>query len=119
MPHKPAKDGGRTNATGRHFLAPPVDPFSSNASVDRISDWDIRPEQLAEFVLGFLGNGQAVMFGVGKDGRSVRVAVNFGEKDWRGETVRDAGEFIGVVYAAVRRLREAQNPEEAIEPDQA
>ncbi len=111
MPHKPLiKDGGRTNGA-RHYLAPTVDPFSSDADVESIADWDIRPEQLAEFVLGYLGRGQAVMFGVSRDGGSVSIAVNIGEKQWSRKNVQDAGEFIGVVYDAVRRLRVEELPE--------
>ena len=111
MPHKPLDKGGNRTNGSRHYLAPPVNPFAADASTDSISDWDIRPDQLAEFVLGYLGRGQAVMFGVSRDGGSVSIAVNIGEKQWARKHCVDAGEFIGVIYDAVRRLRIEELPE--------
>lgn len=86
-------------------MAPPVNPFAASADTEKIDEWDIRPDQLAEFVLGYLARGQAVMFGVSRDGGSVSIAVNVGEKQWARKHCQDAGEFIGVVYDAVRRIR--------------
>lgn len=113
MPHKPADKDGRGKGGGRHYLAPPVNPFSADADTEKIDEWDIRPDQLAEFVLGYLARGQAVMFGVSRDGGSVSIAVNIGEKQWARKHCVDAGEFIGVVYDAVRRLRADDDKEAA------
>lgn len=98
------KDGGGSGAD-RHAWAPPVDPFSSGATTDGLADWDVRSEELAAMILGYLANGQAVMFGVSRDGNMVSVGINVGEGQWRRKHARDAGELIGIVHEAVLALR--------------
>jgi hypothetical protein len=108
------KDGGRTSGA-RHYLAPEVDPFSAGSDTERIEDWDTRPEEFVEVVLGFLGYGQAVMFGVSRDGGSVSVAINIGEKQWSRKHARDAGELIGIIHELALFLKEKRAREAAKE----
>lgn len=110
------KDGGRIGGQ-RHYLAPDVDPFSSGASTNDVADWDTRPEEFVRVVMGFLGRGQAVMFGVSRDGGSVSVGVNVGEKQWSRRTARDEGELIGIIHELALWLREREAMESPAPPE--
>lgn len=104
------KDGGSVRG-GRHYLAPAIDPWAADADTDGIENWDSRPDEIAEAILGFLARGQAIMIGVSTDGGTVSIGINTGPKKWSRQYARDGGEWIGIWHHLVRTLRMAKLPE--------
>lgn len=105
MPRGSRPQDGEQRTGARHRYAPAIDPFSSSADTERIDCWDVRPDEMAQVILGYLNNGQALMFGVSSDGGAVRVGLAVGDKQWRWKTCSDAGEFIGVIHEMALALR--------------
>lgn len=100
------KDGNRRSG-GRHFLAPPLNPFSMGVDTDTIDLWDSRPEEIVSVILRFLARGQAIMIGVSREGDEVSVAVNVGDRQWSRKRARDEGEWIGI-WHEMHRFLESQ-----------
>jgi hypothetical protein len=63
---------------------------------------------LTKVVLGFLARGQALMFGVSRNGDAVSIGVNVGEKQWSRRTARDAGELIGIIHELALWLQQRE-----------
>jgi hypothetical protein len=104
------KDGSRRN-TGRNPFAAAQDPDGVGADTERIANWDTRPEEVVRVILGFLQRGQAIMFGISRDGGVVSVAVNYGEKQWARKYAHDEQELIGVIHQLAVFLREEEAKE--------
>jgi hypothetical protein len=64
-------------------------------------------------ILGLLSRGQAVMFGVSRDGGTISIGVNVGEKQWSRKYVHDEGEWIAVIHEMAVRIAEDSQREAA------
>jgi len=107
MPRAATDKDGNKRAGGRHFLAPPLNPFSMGADTSSIDLWDSRPEEIVSVILRFLARGQAIMIGVSQDGGTVSIGVNTGEKQWSRKYAHDEGEWIGI-WHEMHRFLESQ-----------
>lgn len=52
---------------------------SSNASVESIGDWDLKPQLVEQAVLGALSQGVAIMFSAALSGRAVSITIFDGD----------------------------------------
>lgn len=57
--------------------------MQSNSSAEGVRDWDLKPGRLESAILGVLGNGHGIMFGVTRDGGAVSVTIYAGEDKQR------------------------------------
>lgn len=105
---------GEVRSGQRHKLAPAIDPWSAGADTEAIDQWDTRPEELSEVILGFLANGQGVMFARTSDGGAVRIGLSVGPKQWKWKQATDAGEFIGIIHEMALALKLQQLPVRAV-----
>ena len=104
MPRSKRPDGVRITDPEELAQARRLDLFGSDASVDGIQDWDLKPEVLAQVVLGALAHGQAIMFGVTRDGTGVSIAVKQGEFPWQRKYVHDGYDMVELLDAMAARL---------------
>ena len=77
---------------------------TADASAEAVADWDIKIEQFAAAVLGVLGAGDAIMFGVSMSGDAVGVTIYSGESKSR-KWVTDSIEFDDLMALIARRAR--------------
>lgn len=74
--------------------------FTSNASTETISSWDIKPQLLADAILGGLASGLGIMFGRSQDGGSISVTIYDGDTKAR-KWVSDVVDLEDVLTAIV------------------
>lgn len=77
----------------------------ADSDVGEIVDWDVKAQTFTEAVLGVLGAGNAIMFGVSMAGDSVSVTIYAGEQKQR-KWVTDCIELDDLMSAIWQRGRE-------------
>ncbi len=105
-PRKPQGPGVATDGEARHRQL--SDFFkTSDASVEGVLDWDLKPDRLQAAILGMLSVGGGLAFGLTRDGSSVIVTVYFSEGKEK-KYVEDAielDEFMSKVIEVSRAIR--------------
>lgn len=104
MPRKKTDSGVPITDPEELRAARQIDFFSSNGATDSIADWDIKPEALAELILGALAHNHAIMFGVSRNGGAVSIAVKSGDAPWQRKYCDDGFDFVELVDQMVSRL---------------